>query len=102
MSNEAKLNCSSLYIPNTSQLNLYHLIKILKMKKGTLIFVKIVVCLILFIVFGIINNMVRMARGNYVVGIPAFIYVPALLAGFYAIWSYNPNKNIDSTNLNKR
>ena len=68
------------------------------------ILVKILLTILIFCGGGLIVTLIVQGMGNKVSsgGIGPFIIYPAIIAGIWAVWKYNPEKKDDDEhNLNK-
>lgn len=63
------------------------------------VIIKIALTFALFIVGALIIELIKAGMGTKVStgGIGPFIIYPAMIAGFYAIWKYNPDKKKDNS-----
>lgn len=68
------------------------------------IITKILLSIVIFCGGGMLVTLIAQGMGNKVStgGIGPFILYPAIIAGIFAVWRYNPeNKDEDQHNLNK-
>ncbi len=63
------------------------------------VIIKIVLTIVLLMIGTVIIEAIKsgMETSHSTGGIGPFIIYPAMLAGIYAIWKWNPNKNNDSS-----